>query len=39
MQQHKASADDAARHFLKTRESLWTPWVGKDVAAGVKAAL
>lgn len=39
MQQHKASADDAARHFLQTREAVWKDWVPADVAARVKAGL
>jgi glycine betaine/proline transport system substrate-binding protein len=39
MQQTQGSADDAARHFLKTREDLWTKWVTPSVAQGVKAAL
>jgi glycine betaine/proline transport system substrate-binding protein len=39
MQQHKGSADDAARNFLKTREDLWLTWVPPEVAARVKAGL
>lgn len=39
MQQSKASADDAARRFLKMHEALWTPWVPPEAAAGVKAKL
>jgi glycine betaine/proline transport system substrate-binding protein len=39
MQQHKGSADDAARHFLQTREALWSAWVPPAVAARIKAAL
>lgn len=39
MQRHKASADDAARHFLKTHEAVWKAWVPADVAARVKARL
>ncbi len=39
MQDSKGSADDAARHFLKTREDVWLPWVAPAVAARVKAKL
>ena len=39
MQRNKASADDAARRFLKTHEALWTKWVPPEVAASVKAKL
>lgn len=39
MQRTKGSADDAARHFLKTHAELWTTWVAPEVAARVKAAL
>lgn len=39
MQQHKAGADDAARHFLQTHEAVWKVWVPADVAARVKAGL
>lgn len=39
MQRTQGSADDAARHFLKTREDLWRGWVAPEVAARVKAAL
>jgi len=38
MQEHKASAEDAALHFLKTSED-WTAWVPAEVAARVKASL
>lgn len=30
---------DAARHFLKTRPDVWTPWLTQEQAAKVKAAL
>jgi glycine betaine/proline transport system substrate-binding protein len=39
MQQQQASGEDGARHFLKTREDLWRPWVDDAVAARVRAAL
>lgn len=38
MRDNKASADDAAVHFLKTSDD-WTKWVPAEVAAKVKAAL
>jgi glycine betaine/proline transport system substrate-binding protein len=39
MQDNKASPDDAARHFLKSREDVWLPWVPPAVAQRVKAGL
>ena len=40
MQEHKgATAKDAALHFLKTRDDVWTKWVPADVAQRVKASL
>ncbi len=39
MQETGAKADEGARHFLKTREDIWTKWVPADVAARVKAGL
>ncbi len=39
MQRSKGSADDAARHFLKTHPEVWMPWVDPTVAARVRAAL
>lgn len=39
MQRTRGSADDAARHFLKTRADLWTGWVPPETAARVQAAL
>lgn len=39
MQRTQGSADDAARHFLKTHMELWTSWVMPEVAARVRAAL
>lgn len=39
MHQTGATADEAARYFLKTREDVWTPWVPADVADRVRAAL
>jgi glycine betaine/proline transport system substrate-binding protein len=38
MRENKASAEDAAVHFLKTSED-WTKWVPADVADRVKASL
>jgi glycine betaine/proline transport system substrate-binding protein len=39
MQDTKGSADDAARHFLKTHEDVWLPWVPPAVAERIKARL
>jgi glycine betaine/proline transport system substrate-binding protein len=39
MRQNTASADDAARRFLKVHEALWTQWVPSEVADRVKAKL
>ncbi|WP_202614826.1 ABC transporter substrate-binding protein [Elioraea sp. Yellowstone] len=39
MQETDATAAEAAKHFLKTREDVWTGWVPPEVAARVKAAL
>ncbi len=39
MQDRDASAEDAARHFLETREDIWTTWVDEATAARVKGAL
>lgn len=40
MQEGKGrTAADAALHFLRTQEDLWTRWVPVDVAARVKASL
>ncbi|MEZ5855276.1 MAG: glycine betaine ABC transporter substrate-binding protein [Hyphomicrobiaceae bacterium] len=39
MQATGGKALDAAKHFLKTQEALWTKWVPEDVAKNVKAAL
>ncbi len=39
MQATGGKAPDAAEHFLKTNEALWTKWVPEDVARNVKAAL
>ena len=35
----RARADDAALHFLKTREDVWGKWVSPEVAAKVKKGL
>ena len=39
MQDNKASAADAAQHFLKAHQELWRKWVKDDIAARVVAAL
>ncbi|WP_024302952.1 ABC transporter substrate-binding protein [Pseudogulbenkiania sp. MAI-1] len=39
MTDNQASGEDAAKRFLKERESVWTKWVPAAVAAKVKAAL
>jgi len=39
LQRTKGSADDAARHFLKTRPDVWESWVAPDVVQRVKASL
>lgn len=39
MQASDATAEAAARHFLRTQDAIWTRWVPEDVAARVKAAL
>lgn len=39
MRQTGASAEEAAKYFLKTREDVWTPWVPADVAERVRSAL
>ena len=39
MEESKADAAATAKWFLQTRTSLWEPWVPKDVADKVKAAL
>ncbi|MGF1529219.1 MAG: ABC transporter substrate-binding protein [Candidatus Competibacterales bacterium] len=39
MQDTGKSAEEAARHFLETREDIWTTWVDDAVAERVKAAL
>ena len=35
----QATGEEGARHFLRTRPELWTPWVDAAVAARVRAAL
>ena len=35
---NKASSEDAALHFLKTEQAVWTKWVPADVAKKVKAS-
>ncbi len=39
MRDHDATAEDAARHFLRDREDVWTAWVPSDVADRVRASL
>lgn len=39
MHQTGASAEEAAKYFLKTREDIWTPWVPADVADRIRATL
>lgn len=39
MQETNATAADAAKHFLRTRQDVWTGWVPEDVAARIRAAL
>ncbi len=39
MQDNKASAADAAQHFLKAHPELWQKWVKNDISARVTAAL
>ncbi|KAA5605591.1 ABC transporter substrate-binding protein [Roseospira marina] len=36
---HQATGEGAAMHFLKTYPEIWTPWVPAEVADKVKAAL
>ncbi|MEO7851015.1 MAG: ABC transporter substrate-binding protein [Rubrivivax sp.] len=39
MQANQASGEDGARHFLKTRPEVWSPWVSAEVALKIKSAL
>ncbi|GAB5509997.1 MAG: ABC transporter substrate-binding protein [Hyphomicrobiales bacterium] len=39
MQENDVEADEAAEHFLRTREDVWLGWVSEDVANAVRAAL
>lgn len=39
MQENEADAEEAAEHFLKTREDVWSTWVPEDVAKAVKDSL
>lgn len=34
-----ATADDAAKHFLKTHPEIWTKWIPEEAATRVKSAL
>lgn len=37
--EHQAAGDDGAKHFLKTREDLWTQWVTPEAASKIKGSL
>ena len=39
MGDEQAGGEDAAIHFLKTHEDLWTGWVSNDAAAKIKSSL
>lgn len=39
MTDNQATGEDAAKRFLKVRESIWTKWVSPSVVAKVKASL
>ena len=39
MQDNEASAEEAARWFLKEHEDLWTSWVSEDIVEKVKLVL
>nr|WP_057929584.1 glycine betaine ABC transporter substrate-binding protein [Burkholderia ambifaria] len=36
---HQASGEDSAKHFLKTRQDVWSKWVTPAAAEKIKAAL
>ena len=39
MSENQANGEDAAYHFLKTNEALWSQWVPADVATKIKKSL
>jgi|TARA_B100000029_G_scaffold514791_1_gene619023 glycine betaine/proline transport system substrate-binding protein len=39
MGDEQAGGEDAAMHFLKAHENVWTKWVSRDIAAKVKAGM
>lgn len=39
MQENEVEADEAAIHFLKTNEELWSDWVTEDALTKIKEAL
>ncbi|OJU03463.1 MAG: ABC transporter substrate-binding protein [Rhizobium sp. 63-7] len=39
MDENQGTNEDAAKHFLKDYQDMWTTWVAPDVAEKVKAAL
>ncbi len=39
MQENEASAEEAALHFLETREDVWSKWVPEDVAQAIRDSL
>ena len=39
MGDEQAGGEDAAMHFLKAHENVWTKWVSSDIAAKVKAGM
>ena len=39
MSENQANGEDAAYHFLKNNEALWSQWVPADVAAKIKKSL
>lgn len=36
---NQGTNEDGAKHFLETREDVWTKWVSPEVAEKVKSAL
>ena len=39
MEEDQATGDEGAKHFLRTKEDVWTKWVPADVAEKIKAAV
>lgn len=39
MQENEASAEEAALHFLETKEDVWSEWVPEDVAQAIRDSL